>query len=259
MAVASGLSCEVEQRAGCAVVRPSGALDAQTYAALRDVLLECAVEQPRAVVVELDGLVIRSQSLLSVFTTVWIRTRDWPDVPLLLVAGAPHRELLRGAALRRFVRVHPTLAEALDGVDLPPPRERAHRVFLSDPSSPRLAREFTRRVARGWDLPEPCVERAVQVASELVENTVLHTASEARLRLELSRGRLTVAVGDDDVVPAVLRDPGAAPGCGGKGLLVVAQVAKTWGCLPDRVNGRKVVWAVLTIGETRPARPLSPP
>lgn len=238
----SGLHCDVRPVGDCLLVRPEGVLDVANYASLRNTLLKCAVEQPRALVVELTDLAVEEECLLSVFAAVWLRTCDWPSVPLLL-AAAPGR-VPRRAALRRYVSVHGTVAEALAHVDRPPPCRRAHQVLPPLLGSPRAARAFVRRVCADWSVPEAAVHTAVQVASELVTNTVCHAGTEARLRLELRRGKLTVAVADDDPAAAVLRDPGAAPHRGA-GLLVVAQLARTWGCVPDPANGRKVVWAVL--------------
>ncbi|MFI9011049.1 ATP-binding protein [Actinosynnema sp. NPDC053489] len=232
----------MRQEHGCLVVRPTGVLDAGTYASLRDTLLKCAVEQPRAVVVDLADVEVRAESLLSVFAAVWLRTCDWPGVPLKL-AGAPGH-VPPHTALRRYVAVHDTVPDALDRVDEPPPSRLARRDLPHDLDSPGAARAFASRTCRDWRLPEDVVDAAVQVVSELVTNTVLHTSSAARVRLELRRGLLTVAVGDDDSRPAVLRER-LGRRDGGLGLLVVAQLAKTWGCVPDRGNGRKVVWAVL--------------
>ncbi|MFT7841722.1 hypothetical protein Q5530_36775 [Saccharothrix sp. BKS2] len=227
----------------CLLVRPEGVLDLANYASLRNTLLKCAVEQPRGVVVDLGDLEVRDECLLSVFAAVWLRTRDWPSVPLLLVGSA--RRLPRGTALRRYVAVHDTVDDALAHVDSPEvPCRRAHRVLPSAAGSPGAARAFVREVCGNWSVTGAALHAAVQVASELVTNTVCHTVSEARLKLELRRGRLTVAVADDDPTTVVLPDPGGSPQRG-TGLLVVAQLARTWGCVPDPANGRKVVWAVL--------------
>ncbi|MFC7613372.1 hypothetical protein ACFQV2_06905 [Actinokineospora soli] len=196
----------VSQDSGCLVVRPSGVLAKDTYAELRDHLVKLAVEQPKAVVVDLADLRFDSGPLLSVFVAVWLRTCDWPAVPLALAVDPARLP----ATLPRFVRVHPTVAEALAHVDLPPPRLRAHRVLPEDPVSPALARAFVRWTGKAWDVPQTCLEDAVIIASELVTNSVVHARSEARLRLELRRGMLTVAVADDSPVPRCCATPAPA-------------------------------------------------
>jgi anti-sigma regulatory factor (Ser/Thr protein kinase) len=86
------------------------------------------------------------------------------------------------------------------------------------------------------------------VANELVENAVRHAHSEARIRLELRAGMLTVAVYDDDPLPAQLVEPDLADAVH-LGLLLVAQLSSSWNCAPTLAGG-KVVWAVL---QRRPA------
>ena len=80
------------------------------------------------------------------------------------------------------------------------------------------------------------------VASELVTNAVVHTRGPLRLRLELVAGRLHLAVAD--VSPRLLglaADPDAE---GGRGLLVVDQLASSWG-VQHPPEGGKVIWCVL--------------
>ncbi|GLZ41122.1 hypothetical protein Acsp05_47460 [Actinokineospora sp. NBRC 105648] len=227
------------------MVSPTGVLDISTYATLRDILLKCAIDQPRAVVVDLGSLEISGESLLSVFATVWLRTCDWPGVPLLLAACPPE---LHGTALHRYVAFHDTVDTAVANIHRPPPTRRAHLTVPHGVASLPHARAFVGEICAEWDLRGYAVAEIQQVAGELLDNTMQHTNSEARLRLELRRGLFTVAVGDDDPTPPVARDPGADPVPRGMGLLLVAEFAKAWGCLVDPAGERKVVWAVLRTG-----------
>lgn len=81
------------------------------------------------------------------------------------------------------------------------------------------------------------------IVTELVENTIRHTTSDARVRLELRRGLFTVAVADDDPRPAVLHERTSTLEHG-LGLHLVAGSAKAWGSSPVW-GGGKIVWAVL--------------
>ncbi|MFD4636050.1 STAS domain-containing protein [Lentzea sp. NPDC058436] len=238
------LRIRAEEREHCTVVLLDGVLGHTTYAQLRDFMLKCAVEAPRALIVDLSDVTIAVTSALSAFTTVWLRISDWPATPILVATGPRHVELLRHTAIRRYVGVYDDVDQALLNVERPAPRKRAARELPHDPSSPRAARVFVRETCAVWELADLLTNDAVQVASELVQNTVQHTFSEARLRLELRRGRLTVAVGDDSAVTVVLGDPGC-PDNFGRGLHVVAQLARTWGCVIDSAAGSKTVWAVL--------------
>lgn len=109
-------------------------------------------------------------------------------------------------------------------------------------SSAAVARRFVAETCERWS----CVELlpdAVVIASELVENAVRHAHSQSRLRLELRRGTLTVAVYDNDPTPAQPVEPnGLASRHLGLGL--VARLASTWNCAPTW-SGGKVVWAVV--------------
>lgn len=229
----------------CVVIRPTGVLGRSTCARLRDCMLKHAVEVPRALIVDLSDVTIAATSALSVFTTVSLRISDWPAVPVLVATGPAHAEALRRAPIRQFVTVVADAEEALANVDRPAPRKRAFSALPHDLGSPHGARRFVRRTCEEWGVPDVLMDDAVHVASELVQNTIQHTGSEVRLRLELRRGLLTVAVGDDSPAPVVLADPGRDPSRTGKGLRMVAQLAKTWGCVADQVEHRKTVWAVL--------------
>jgi anti-sigma regulatory factor (Ser/Thr protein kinase) len=98
-------------------------------------------------------------------------------------------------------------------------------------------------LARRWG--EELVDRAMLVASELVTNAVVHTRGPLRLRLALVAGRLHLAVAD--VSPRLLglaADPGDPDAEGGRGLLVVDQLASSWG-VQHPPEGGKVIWCVL--------------
>lgn len=240
--------CRIAVVDGCLVVRPEGTLGLATCRDLRDQLLACAVAQPRALVVDLVDLEVERAALLSVFASLWLRTRDWPAVPLMLVAGPD--QVPQPAALRRYVAVHDALGEAIAAVGAPSSlRRRTERWLPPDSASPSLARGFLRDTCAQWGLAPAVTLDAVLVAAELVTNAVTHARSASRLRVELRDRGLTVAVSDADARPAVLRDTSASGRqSGGLGLLLVTQLASTWGCVLDRANQRKVVWAVLRAG-----------
>lgn len=242
------LRCHVEERDRCAVIRPEGVLGYTTCPLLRDVMLKCAIEQPHALIVDLSGTTIAAGTVLSVFTAVWLRISGWPAIPVLVVSGPAHAELLRRSPIRRYVGVFDGVEEAVASVDRPAPCRRAYQVLPHDPRSPGAARQFVRRTCAHWNLSGVPVQDAVQIASELVQNSVEHTLSEARLRLEPRRARLTVAVGDDDPAPVVLADPGSDFANTGRGVHIIAQLARTWGCVADEAGGRKTVWAVVGVG-----------
>jgi hypothetical protein len=225
------LDCAVSGSEGATVVRPAGVLDIHTYPVLRDCLLKCAADQPRAVVVDLDALEIAHEFLISVFVTVWLRVSQWSVVPLALVPAAGHAALFRDSPTRRFLTLHPSVRAALDLVDEPAARRRTELWLPSSVLSVQASARFVADTCHNWGV-EALTADAVAVAGELVAPGARRTESPATLRLELWRGKLTVAVADDDPRPVELQR--------------TAELARASGC-SHRHSGGKVVWAVLRV------------
>jgi hypothetical protein len=245
------LECELSELQGATVVRVSGVLDARTYGVLRDALLKCAADQPRAVIVDLDALEITSGHLTSVFVAVWLRISQWSTVALVVVPGAAHAGLAHRGPMRRFVTVRPTVFAAVTGLGEPPPRRRTELWLPSSPLSVRAATPFVTDTCENWSIGA-LTAPAVVVAGELVANAAEHAHSPASLRLESRLGRLTVAVADDDARPVSLSRLGLRTPVPRSGLQLVAHLAHAAGWSP-RQSGGKVVWAVL-----RPPPPPAP-
>ena len=237
------LSCELSELQEATIVRLSGVLDVRTYPVLRDALLKCAADQPRAVIVDLDELEIVGDHLTSVFVTVWLRISEWSTVRLVVVPGPAHGSLSRYGPMRRFLSVRPTVLAALAELGEPPPRRRTELWLPPSPLSVRAATRFVADTCHNWEI-EPLAASAVTAAGELVENAAEHARSPARLRLELRLGRLTVAVADDDAHPVSPPRPGLRTPEPRSGLELVAHLAHAIGWSP-RQSGGKVVWAVL--------------
>ncbi|MFL6118995.1 STAS domain-containing protein [Actinophytocola sp.] len=225
------------------VVAPVGRLDVATYRQLRDHLIKVGTDNPRAIVVDLNGLEIESDSTLAIFPAVHTRLQVWPGVPLLLVSGTGRvRTRLARNRTARYLPVLETIAEAMAALDDPPPCRVAHVQLPNSLASPRLAREFVRLTCVDWNL-ELLLDDALLLVGELVTNAVMHTYSAPSVRLELRRNVFSVAVRDDTPGEINMRDPGG-DAAGIHGLLLVAQIATVWGCSPTS-SGGKVVWATL--------------
>jgi anti-sigma regulatory factor (Ser/Thr protein kinase) len=219
----------------------TGTLTLATYPELRDSVLKVATDTPECVIADIQGLEIDDDTLVTVFTVIALRIGEWPGTPFAVVTDRPdHLARLAAQAVDRFVPVHADVPAAEHARDRPP-RRRAVQMLAASPDASAVARAFVKRVCAQWGAQEH-VEDALLVATELVENAILHTTSNPRLRLELRRGMFTVAVADDDPRTAVLLE---LPGPGrGLGLRLVAQTARAWGCSRAWTGG-KVVWAVL--------------
>ncbi len=118
------------------------------------------------------------------------------------------------------------------------------------PTSARSARDTVRDRLRDWELPgETCCD-AVLLASELTTNAVLHTGSGhvlCGLTLTGDERRLRIELHDECSTPVRPPEHLAGPGEeSGRGLLLVRQLADSWGCARSTWAEGKVVWAELT-------------
>jgi anti-anti-sigma factor len=248
-------------RDGCAILAPVGELNLAAMPALRRVLLKRLAEQPVAVICDLSGLWAMDSSCAAVFTSVANHpSSSWPETNLLVCCAQPAvSAMLERLGMPLFLAMHPTIQEALSQARSRPPYLRAELLLGPSLTAPEVARRFVHASCWQWRLQaaddpadplarrwgEELVDRAMLVASELVTNAVVHTRGPLRLRLELVAGRLHLAVAD--VSPRLLglaADPGDPEAEGGRGLLVVDQLASAWG-VQHPPEGGKVIWCVL--------------
>lgn len=221
---------ENETESHVTILAPTGVLDAENAAALRDRLLVAAAEEPTAVLVDVTALEMPSPTTL--FAEAADDVARWPGVPLLVVD--PHDRLPADH------RVHRTTAAAIAAIGEPPPRRLARRTLPNTRLGGRAGRAFVQDCCRRWHVEECRAADAVWVANELIENTIRHTPCKPSVRVELRDDELTVAVSDDD--PRAPRpDPAQRPL---HGLAAIHKLAAAWGTVPI-ASGGKVVWAAL--------------
>ncbi|WP_084477967.1 ATP-binding protein [Nocardia jejuensis] len=232
---------------GCYAVCPEGDLTPMNYRDFTDTLVKYAVDEPDALIVVLDELRVQDRPLYGAFTSAWMRVREWPGVPIVLVVAEPTRRArLRASAIRRSIPVYESVGEAVRELAAGPARRRAVLDLAPIDSCARYARRFVEATCVRWNILEVRVY-ALLIITELMENTHVHSRADGdvQVRLELRNGLFSMAVGDGDPREAVLREPGA-DGSIHDGLHVVSRLARTWGCAPQWPMG-KVVWAVLAI------------
>jgi hypothetical protein len=245
MTAETGLRLVPDYRAESTVATLTGTLTLANYPELRDGVLKLATDAPESVIADVQGLEIDDASLVSVFTVIALRIGDWPGLPFAVVTDrADHLARLATRAARQAVPVHADVAAA-ERTQVHVPRRRAVQLLAALPNASAAARAFVDRTCTLWNVREH-VDDALLIATELVENAVLHTTSRPLLRLELRTGTFTISVADDDPRQAVLLE---RPSESGLGLRLVAQTAHIWGCSRSWAGG-KVVWAVLV-----PSRP----
>lgn len=116
---------------------------------------------------------------------------------------------------------------------------RAALPLAALPASVAQARRFVRLRLDALAVPEPPLEDAVLLTSELVTNALLHAGSDLEVRLQTDPHRVRVEVHDGGQrLP--LAATAAPDATSGRGLLLVRQLANDWGV--DRAASGKSVW-----------------
>lgn len=132
----------------------------------------------------------------------------------------------------------------------PMPSGEVSRRFAGGFASAAAARRFVAETFRHWGLHH-LVDDACLIVSELVTNAVRHARSDIAVALSRISGVVRVAVADADPRPPTVRCPDPDEP-GGRGLQMVAALARTWDC--EAVPGGKIVWADLALdGDSPPA------
>ncbi|MCW2653759.1 MAG: sulfate transporter [Mycobacterium sp.] len=232
--------------AGACVLDAHGFLNSATYLSLRDVIIKAALDEPRAVIVDVTRLVVPAPSAWAVFTSArWHITR-WPDVPMALVCE--HREGREAVArngVSRYVPVYPTTWQAIGAmikVHEHPQRRRIRAELPADVASVARSRELMSEWLTHWDRAE-LISIAKLVVTVFVENVLQHTDSAPTIRLENNDDLVTVAVQDASTTQATRREWSKRGGDEVSGLAIVAALCRHWGTAPTSTG--KTVWAVI--------------
>jgi anti-anti-sigma factor len=224
------------------VLTTSGVLDATTYLPLRDMIIKAALEEPQAVMVDIDGLDIGTDSALAVFTSAQWHVATWPGVPIALVC---RHEAVRTAITRngvaRYVAVFPTMEEALAQSGHTPFRRRARARLPASMTSLRRGRDLVAEWLTAWSQTD-LIPVAKIIVTAFIENVLQHTDSAPDMRLETNGATVTIAVEDASHAPPSVHESlnGVDPPCG---LKVVAALCRAWGSSPT--SSGKTVWATV--------------
>ncbi|WP_082680900.1 sulfate transporter [Mycolicibacterium novocastrense] len=226
-------------------VRARGVLDSRTYRPLRDMIIKTALEEPRAVIVDISDLEVPAESALAVFTSARWHVGRWPEIPILLVC---EHQALRWALARngvtRYVPSYDSMQAAIDAVADGTTVQVRHRARAELPrtvASLQRARELVVEWLTAWSAPE-LIPTTKVVATTLVENVLQHTEGRPGLRIESKDSTVTVAVSDASKQPAGPREDFAHSPTPW-GLRIVAALCRAWGNAPDTAG--KTVWAVI--------------
>jgi anti-sigma regulatory factor (Ser/Thr protein kinase) len=111
----------------------------------------------------------------------------------------------------------------------------------AQPTSPRQARHFVGGVLRDHGVrADDVVEAALLLTSELVTNAVLHAAGAINVEVDIDLRGVRVEVADCSG-EAPLPQPADLDETSGRGLHLVAELARAWGVEQTTREG-KVVW-----------------
>ena len=222
-----------------ALLTMAGTLDGRTYREVRDSVIKAALEEPRAVFVDVTALSVPSESAWAAFTSARWHVGTWPAVPIVLVcAHGAGRDAITRSGAARHVPVYATAQSAARSVDDDVAfRRRAHCELARNRCTLPRSRALVGEWLTEWDCREMVVT-ASTVATIFVENVIYHTLSRPTLRLET-----TVAVHDGSPQLPVRREHANGSADVVSGLAIVAALSQVWGASP--VPGGKAVWAVL--------------
>jgi anti-sigma regulatory factor (Ser/Thr protein kinase) len=98
--------------------------------------------------------------------------------------------------------------------------------FPPEPTSIASARRFVAGALADCDCPDPTIDAALLLVSEVATNAVVHAATPFTVRVSHSDHAVTIEVGDQSPLKPEEREPHLD---GGRGLRIVAAIASEWG------------------------------
>ena len=221
-----------------------GVLDSGSSAALRDIIMKATLDEPSAVIVNVSGLQVPTESTWSSFLGVRWQAHTRPAVPILLAcADRATRETITRSEVTRFMPVYATEKSALKALGRPSRRSVRH-VDAALPANLTSLRE-SRRLVREWLTAwsqSALIPVALVVVNVFVENVLEHTGSVPMMRVETDGASATIAVSDDSSTPAT-RLPSPEQGIDVSGLAIVDALSRAWGSAPTATG--KAVWAII--------------
>ncbi|HET9654396.1 MAG TPA: ATP-binding protein [Kineosporiaceae bacterium] len=190
-----------------------------------------------------------SDWLLTAFPAALRRCGGWPRASLHLAAPAPDlAAALRRVRMRRYLPVHPTLADAFHLAGTDALADTREIILQPEPEALKEIRDCLRDL---WPQRVGGVEDAVLVADELASNAIKHVAEPAMVSLAISSTRALIAVTDPSRAEPFLRPP-RWTAVSGRGMQVISRLASAWGVRLVH-DGGKTVWAALPSPVGQPA------
>jgi LuxR family transcriptional regulator, maltose regulon positive regulatory protein len=229
---------------GSVVLSLVGRLDLAAATHVQRVILKQLAQRPIAIICDLSQVKAIDPLCAGVFTSIRHPALGWPGRALVLCAIRPSvADTLLKLGGARDLAIYPSLDQALANARVRPPRLREHLVLRPVVAAAPTGRAFVREVCNRWGL-QALADPAELVANELVTLAVTHAGTAMELRVEQFGARLHVAVKDQD--PNLLRLLAAREADHRLSLLIVDQIATTWGVRQDSAGG-KTAWCTLKL------------
>jgi anti-anti-sigma factor len=240
----SSLAVAARTEQSVAVLTVDGVLDAGSSAALRHSIMKATLQEPSAVIVDVNALQVPAESAWSAFLGVRWQAETHPDVPIVLVcAHRVTREAITRSGVARFMPVYATEKGAMKAISRLARRtvQRADAQLPPTLTSLRESRRLVREWLTGWSRPG-LIPVALVIVNVFVENVLEHTGSDPVVRVETDGPTATIAVSDGSNAPA-LRLPSPPNGIDVSGLAIVEALSREWGSTPT--SSGKTVWAII--------------
>ncbi|MFY1634775.1 ATP-binding protein [Solwaraspora sp. WMMB335] len=232
---------------GITQMRLAGALTDTELVRLAPVLRRCLVEEPLALLVELDEVTVVSPIGLRVFAIIsGAGTGHRPALHLCARPDTPAGRLARDG-IRDLVSVQDSVLDATKLVEASPRSPyRWHEYLPPRAQSPAQARRLIGTACRSWQLAALADEAKV-IGSELVSNAVEHAGTELDVTATRQAGAIRISVRDRSprLPTPVSRSMPAAAARRGRGLAIIEALASDWG-YAGLAEG-KAVWAALRL------------
>jgi anti-anti-sigma regulatory factor len=239
------IGVDVQRRDDVLVLKVTGLLDETTHRSLRDAIIDAALDEPNAVLIDVNDLSVPSESAWSVLTSAHWYVSTWPDVPILLVCAHPQRQLaITRCGVDRYVPVYRTDELALDTVagGSLHRRRRVRTQLPVEAASIGVARGSIADRLTAWAQGD-LIPIASTVAAIFVENVLAHTDSAPILIVESYRNTVVVAVEDGSRIPAGRHEDTDRGAEAVSGLSIVSALCREWGSIPTSTG--KTVWALV--------------
>lgn len=227
-----------------AVLTVDGELDAAHSTAVRERILKATLDEAAAVIVNVSGLTVHTESAWAAFMGAYWQAGSAPHIPIVLVCtNRATREAIANSGVTHIMPVYASEKAALKALGQNSRRaaRRADVQLPADLTSLRESRRLVREWLTTWSQSK-LIPVALVVVNVFVENVLEHTASVPAVRIEAQGTTATIAVSDASNTPAV-RLPSPKKGIDVSGLAIVDALSRAWGSTPT--SSGKTVWAVI--------------